>query len=247
MNMHRFGVVIQARTNSSRFPKKIVQPVDGEMTFLHFLVERLSVLKNDIPIFIATSDTEADDIIEQIGNSLNIPVFRGSENNVLNRFIQCATKFKVDAIVRVCSDNPFIDIASLKKLIATYKGEDYLSYSINNTPSILTHYGFFAELVSLHALKKVEQQQTCQEHVTNCLYTNKDLFNVAFIPLHISSSSIRCTLDTEIDFEVLKRIYFEWYKNTVPEKLDYTNLIKFIEENPSLMLIMKDQIKQNTK
>lgn len=242
-----FKIVVQARTNSSRFPKKIVREVDEGKTFLHLLLTRLSRLKLDIVV--ATTTSKGDDIIESICQESKTPVYRGSEENVLERFIECSKMYKIEKVIRVCSDNPFLDIESLARLVEQYNGEDYLSYSINGTPSILTHFGFFAELVTVDSLKKIYSSQSpkCIEHVTNCIYTNREEFNVNFIPLVIGARNIRCTLDTEADFDSLKSIYFQWYCKTESSDRNYSNLIRFIESEPSLLLRMENEIKKNRK
>lgn len=246
MTPYNFGIIVQARTNSSRLPRKIVREIDGEKSFFHVLLGRLLTLKN-VSTYIATSDSEADDIIEEIGRSFNIPVFRGSEHNVLNRFINCAKANSINRIIRLCSDNPFVDLSLIDVLLEEYRGEDYLSFSVNGKPSILTHYGFFTELVSLDALVQLEKenQSNCIEHVTNCIYQHPNKFNVRFIPLSISSPDIRCTLDTSVDFEVLKAIYSEWYLEN-PE-FTYLDLIEFLESRSDLIQQMSSQIKLNEK
>jgi spore coat polysaccharide biosynthesis protein SpsF len=242
-----FKIIVQARTNSTRFPNKIVRKVDKDQTFLHVLLSKLTSLKYDVVV--ATSTVENDNIIERICHEMNVLVFRGSEDNVLDRFIKCSKAYNITNIVRVCSDNPFLDTSSIVNLIEAYKGEDYLSYSINNMPSILTHYGFFAEIVTLKSLVKLQNYQNaeCVEHVTNCIYTNPDKFNIIFIPIKISLTNIRCTLDTEEDFESLKYIYFEWFKKTNFEEQNYMNLIAFLKANQTLLTRMKRQIYKNKK
>ena len=75
----------------------------------------------------------------------------------MNRFISAAEQYNAQKIIRVCSDNPFLDINSIKKLIETINenpSADYISFNINGIPSIKTHYGFWTEYVTLNTLKK---------------------------------------------------------------------------------------------
>ena len=249
MKIDNFKIIVQARTNSSRFPKKIIRDIENNVNFLQVLLLRLLSLKDYAEVIIATTDQKDDDIIEKIANDLSLAVFRGSENNVLERFIQCSEKHNASHIIRVCSDNPFIDLDSIKNLIKQYNGEDYLSYSINGNASILSHCGFFTELVSLSALKKVYKSanNSCIEHVTNCIYQNPDRYNIRLLPIVLPLDNIRCTLDTKSDFEILKTIYFDWYKDKKLEKQNFNNLTHFLESRPELLLKMKNIIKQNIK
>ena len=243
----QFGIVIQARTNSSRFPNKIVKSLDNDITFLDVLLSRLTDLKREYKVVVATTDSVADDIIQEISEKHDVDVFRGDEQNVLKRFIECSQKFEFSKIVRVCSDNPYIDLGLLSEMIGKYKGEDYFSFKVNGIPSILTHFGFFCEIVSISALLKVAEfgKLECIEHVTNCVYTNQDVFSVNFIEIDIFNTNVRCTLDTEFDFKVLKEIYFNYYLKN--QNIEYKKLIEFVENNAQLMEVMKSQIKQNTK
>ncbi|WP_299833704.1 hypothetical protein [uncultured Tenacibaculum sp.] len=241
------GIIIQARVGSTRLHNKILLPIDGETTFLDVLLIKLKEEFNNLPIILATSGKKENDIIVEVAKKHKINVFRGDENNVLKRFVDCALKFKLSSIIRVCSDNPFLDTTLLKSLIENYKCEDYFSYKINNTPSILTHYGFFAEIVSLNALEKVLKfnNKLCLEHVTNCVYTNTDEFNVRFNNKEITEKNIRCTLDTKQDFLNLKHIYSKWYIPSKNKSLE--SLISFINQSKTLKQFMKIEIDKNSK
>ena len=241
------GVIIQGRTSSTRLPNKIILEVDEQTTFLDVLLNRLKSLKIELPIILATSNLQVDSVLKVFANKHNIKFYTGSEQNVLERFIQCAEENELNAIVRICSDNPFIDLKHIENLWKSYKGEDYLSYKINNSPSILTHFGFFSEIVSLKALKKValKKDRNCIEHVTNCIYKNPSDFNIRFLEKEIYNKEIRCTLDTKEDFDILKDLYFNYVKEN--PNAEYLEIIKYIETRPDLLKRMKKIIKENKK
>ncbi|WP_369048218.1 hypothetical protein [Tenacibaculum sp. UWU-22] len=242
------GIIIQARLSSTRLPNKIILEVEKDkISFLDVLLQRIIRLRNLFPIILATSTAEKDDLLVSYAKKYKIGFFRGDENNVLERFIKCAEKNNIKTIIRICSDNPFIDIDSIIALYTEYKGEDYFSYKVNNLPSILTHYGFFSEIVSLKGLKTVSQQMgdECIEHVTNCIYKFPNKFTVRFLENNIVNTDIRCTLDTIEDFNLLKYIYTCFVKQN-PE-LGYKEVIKFIETQPNLLNQMKKLIRKNKK
>ncbi len=137
--MYNFGIIVQARTSSTRLPNKIILELEKQVTFLGILLNKLKFLKIDIPIFLATSTLKVDNVLEAYATKHEIKFYTGSEQNVLERFINCAEENKLDTIIRICSDNPFIDNKSIEDLVNSFKGEDYLSYKVNNVPSILTH------------------------------------------------------------------------------------------------------------
>ncbi|WP_158293153.1 hypothetical protein KFZ70_05410 [Tamlana fucoidanivorans] len=244
----RVGIIVQARTSSTRFPEKIIRKFDGDKTFLDILLSRFQALSIEVPIVLATSTNQKDEKLEAYASKYDYPVFFGSEHNVLDRFIECSKKFELDAIIRVCSDNPFLDINLIQELLDNYKGEDYLSFMVGGQPSILTHSGFFSELVSVKALKKVKElgNSQCVEHVTNCIYKSPEQFNIRFIEKKVPEI-IRCTLDTENDFENLKDIYFNWYKTAHNINFKYEDLVEFLESQDELLEKMKIEIKNNIK
>lgn len=245
--IEKIGIIIQARISSTRLPKKIILEIDERVTFLDVLLNKLKSFKIKLPVILATSNLPVDSILVGFAKKHKIKLYRGSEENVLKRFINCAEENNLNTIVRICSDNPFIDLSLIENLYKNYKGEDYLSYKVNNSPSILTHFGFFTEIVSLKALKKVASRKdnSCIEHVTNCIYKNPNHFSVRFLEENIENNDIRCTLDTKGDFEILKDIYFNFMKKN--PNAGYLEVIKHIESRPDLLVEMKKIINKNTK
>ena len=164
--------IIQARSGSTRLPNKILLPFYNGKSILDLMLEKLSSI-NGTNILVATTTNMKDDAVVNIAKKYNIAYFRGSENDVLNRFISAAEQYNAQKIIRVCSDNPFLDINSIKKLIETINenpSADYISFNINGIPSIKTHYGFWTEYVTLNTLKKIRDltdEPLYHEHVTN--------------------------------------------------------------------------------
>ncbi|MGQ2106373.1 cytidylyltransferase domain-containing protein [Ornithobacterium rhinotracheale] len=247
-------IIIQARNGSSRLPKKMVSDIDGTgKKFLSFFLERLLQVFNRDEIVLATSDKPQDDELVEIAKKHSINYFQGDEDNVLKRFIDCAKKFNIDEIIRVCADNPFIYLNDLKKLQnIDFQNFDYISFDINGSPSIKTHYGFWAELVKLSVLEKVASitdEKLFVEHVTNYIYTHRDIFNVKFIETQISkdvlNSNIRLTLDTADDFKNVKKVIREL--NAQNLEISVENILKILNENPYLYDKMKEEITKNSK
>lgn len=248
----QLGIILQARTGSTRMPEKVIKPFFGDQSILDILIAK--VKKLDIPAVLATTESPSDDRICDLGARHDFPVFRGSENDVLDRFIQAARKHGFSKIIRVCADNPFLDLESMKTLINQFEQSDadYLSFQLaGNKPSILTHFGFWTEGVKLTALEKVAQmtsEKLYHEHVTNFVYGNPELFNVQFIqasPLVFSRTDIRMTLDTPEDFEIQKEIFVQLTKENpnfaVPE------IVTWLDRHPEILEIMKKEIRKNQK
>ncbi|MXV39159.1 glycosyl transferase family 2 [Flavobacteriaceae bacterium Ap0902] len=253
-NSRTCKVILQARVSSTRLPKKTILDFHNGMGILEILVERIKhvIPKNDI--IIATSTNPENDVIAEIANKTNVHVYRGSEHDVLGRFIGSAKNHEVHNIVRVCSDNVFMDINDLKRLFSmgqTNLEYDYIAYHIRNKPNILTHYGLWGELVKTQALEKVNQltkDMNYHEHVTNYLYSHKEIFNIKWLnPYYIpDSEKIRLTTDTSADFKIQQELFKITYEK-FGLNFETSQVLHELNYHPDLINIMQDQIKKNEK
>ena len=254
--MDSVGIVIQARVGSTRLPNKILLPFYDGLTILELILRRLSSSFPDLPIVIATSTNRENDLIEDLASKMHVKIFRGSESDVLNRFINAAEQYQLKYCIRVCADNPFLSMHFIKSLLQSAQTNiDYLSHQLtdNGIPVIKSHLGLFAEFVRVEALKKVANLTTdklYREHVTNFVYANKDLFKVDLLPLpkdmHPYEKKLRFTVDTKEDFLTAQFIFsqLDIDKNL---SFDYDQLLQVIRQNPLLQQQMSIQIKQNQK
>jgi spore coat polysaccharide biosynthesis protein SpsF (cytidylyltransferase family) len=245
------GIIIQARTGSTRLPNKMILPFWHDKGILEVIIERLIGADFGLPIILATTTNSNDDIIEQIGSRFSIKVYRGNELNVLNRFVCAAETFNIQKIIRICADNPFIDINSIRILISEFikNDVDYWCYSTSKCiPTIKTHYGFWPEGVSYAALKKIVELSSdimFQEHVTNYIYTNPNGFKIHLEPISMkieNEKEIRLTIDTLQDFNIVSEIYRQF-----SSVLNIEELVDLIKENSYWMLNMKNEIINNQK
>lgn len=257
---HKPSIIIQARTGSSRLPNKMILPFFNGKNILDILLERLSLLKTYHTvedIIVATSKSKNDDKIQEICNNHNVTCFRGDEKDVLSRFIDAAEANNIDDIIRICADNVFLDINSLIQLATTQMepGIDYISFQHSDgTPSIKTHFGFFAERVKLDALKRVAaitDDSLYHEHVTNKIYEQDSPFKTHFIPIEDTIPGIeshpwlRLTTDTNSDFELMQKIYSAVI--TTDPLLRPKSIIKYLDSNSKYYKIMEKNIYQNSK
>lgn len=225
------------------------------MTLLGVILEKLKVIAEEfsIPVIVATTDNHRDDRIERIAVDMNCLVFRGSENDVLDRFIKAADEFQIEKIIRVCGDNPFLISDEIRLLIQRFEDEDidYLSYMLNGKPSILTHFGLWTEAVKKQSLKKVSEltlDSFYHEHVTNYLYSNEEFFKIGWILRNddkFARSDVRLTIDTKEDFELASGIYRHLREKGQSENINA--LFNYIDRHPDLRSIMKQNIEKNAK
>lgn len=243
--------IVQSRLGSTRLPNKILLPFFEGKNILSIIIDKLKSIP-DCRVILATTNNHKDDPLIDFAAAKEIPSFRGSEDDVLQRFIDAAHCFNAQKIIRVCSDNPFLDIESLKELARISKQQsdnDYISYLVNEKPSIRTHFGFWTEYVTLNALKKVQvatQESIYHEHVTNYIYTHPNDFKIEWLktPKVLQGrEDIRLTIDTEQDFIDAQEIY----KYYVDRNMTIQDLVNYIDKDPRLIEKMKKEIKLNSK
>lgn len=256
--MHNnLAVIIQARVGSSRLPNKVILPFYNSFSILEIIISRLKQLNNTLKIILATTTNTKDNKIAEIAIKNNITLFRGDENNVLDRFITCAEKNNIDKIIRICADNPFLLNDYIDILIDRTKDDnafDYVSYkNFKNIPAIKTHIGLFAEYVNLKSLREIQNKTTeklYQEHVTNYIYTHPDFFEINLLPfpdILIKSDDLRFTCDTLDDFNMLKQLYAEYITVFKSDKIILENLLSIVSYNKEYLKVMQKGIKQFQK
>lgn len=251
-------LIVQARVGSTRFPRKVLQPFAGGLNLLEFQLERLRQAFPETPIVVATSTLAADDPIEAIAKTMGVLSFRGDEQDVLNRFVHCCQHFGFEeSIIRICGDNPFLQLEFLRHLTDETRANpgayDYIGFSIANTPAIRTHFGFFAELVTVETLLRVEKataEPFYREHVTSYIYESTGRFRVRLLeiaPLIPFVGSLRLTVDSPKDLENAVYIYNRLRPVTGRNSPGWVDIVSLIENEPETKRRMIEQIGLNQK
>ena len=204
-----FGIVIQARTGSSRFPEKILKKID-KRTVIEFLIDNLLTKFKNKNLVIATTNLKRDSIILKILKKKNINFFRGSEENVLKRYLNCAQKFKIKNIIQITSDCPLVDtnlIIRMKKIFFS-KNLDYLANTYPPNKSMYPD-GTDIEIYkykSLLKLSKLTNKKEDKEHVTNFFWKNKKIFKTMIIKNKINLSNFKYSIDYKNEIILVKKI-----------------------------------------
>lgn len=251
--MKGLGIVIQARVGSTRLSRKMIMPFYEGKTILELLLEKLLKTQN-LPIFLATSREKEDDVLDTLASNFEIQVYRGDNEDVLNRFIGCAKQMKLNSVIRICADNPFLHMPYLTQLIKYYIAQpsDYLSFiTEDQTPVIRTHFGLWAEVVSVGALNWLNDnisEKFHHEHVTSYIYEHPGQFMIRYLlaPNFLyKRKDIRLTIDTLEDFQVLQYLYKVWVEEL--SESDIRELIDLIDESPDIREKMQKEISKNSK
>jgi spore coat polysaccharide biosynthesis protein SpsF (cytidylyltransferase family) len=244
--------IIQARTGSTRLHNKICKPFYAGLSILELLVAKMQ--KTMIPFAIATTINPQDDNIAEYCETNLIDYFRGSENDVLDRFVKTAYNFNCKKILRVCSDNPFIDNAGLITLKEHLDEDDcdYVSfYTRDGRPSIKTNYGLWAEGVSLKALERCCEYTASKyhhEHVTSFIYSSPDLFKIKKLDMPNGLEVydyIRLTVDTREDYSTASEIYGMAANQGLLN--DLPSLFESIDLNENWVENMREEARRNSK
>lgn len=204
-------VVTQARSGSKRLPNKVLLKIQGK-TLLQIHVDRIKQAQEVDSIFIATTLEKADNVIEDLANDLGVKFYRGSENDVLDRFYQTVKSVKPYFVVRLTSDCPLIDPKLIDEIIVKAKALD-LDYYSNGIEERYPD-GQDVEVFKFSALEKAWCEATLasdREHVTpyirnNSSYKGGHLFNSANHGLEDNYNHVRLTVDEPEDLQVIKQI-----------------------------------------
>jgi glutamate-1-semialdehyde 2,1-aminomutase len=217
--------IVQARMGSTRFPKKVMRTICGT-PMIGLVLKRLSNAKLVDQIVLATSENPRDDMVAKYVQELGYTIFRGSEEDVLDRYYRAAKEAEAELVVRVTGDCPLIDPVIVDETIMMFLDSD-VDYASNNAPPTFPH-GLDAEVFTFQALEEAwGQSKTPQgrEHVTPYI-TESGKFRKANHSYATDYSEERWTVDEPEDFEVVQKV-FEYFN---PEQdfswLDVLSLVK---------------------
>ena len=120
LEKNKVGILIISRMQSSRLPGKSLMHIDSSYSVLEYVINQLKYSKFSDKIFVATTINPEDDRIISVTNKLDVTPFRGSSDNVLDRYYSCAKTFSLDIIVRITADNPLIDPQILDNMMEQF-------------------------------------------------------------------------------------------------------------------------------
>ena len=225
--------IIQARMSSSRLPGKVLLPLAGKSVLGH-IVERISQSQLICNTIVATSVEPSDDPIAKFCSDNSINYFRGSLDDVLDRYYQASRAFNADAIVRVTADCPAIDPVILDSVITGYLAGGYDLYGLSGEfPD-----GLDCTVISFTALEKANSEALLsseREHVGKYIENNSKLFKTGGLQLFHGLQAQRWTLDEPRDYELLTEIFEELYR---PEMPFYTHdILRLLAKKPRLLAL----------
>jgi spore coat polysaccharide biosynthesis protein SpsF len=233
--MSKVVAIIQARLGSSRFPAKTLMRI-YDKPMLEHIIERVRAARRLDGIVVATTVSADDDPIVALAERLQVGIFRGSENNVLERYHGAAVYCGADVIVRVTADDPFKDPDIIQQAIELQQGGsyDYCSNTLQHSyPEGLDIEVF--TFAALHTAFTEARLDSEKEHVTPFIWKRPERFSLHNFSCEPDLSHLRWTVDYEKDLiftrEVFRRLY--------PSKKIFLlrDVLELIEQEPALCQI----------
>jgi len=206
--MKQYSVIIAARSGSTRLPGKALLPLK-EVPMITFLIRRLKTSEKVKKIILATTELKTDDILAKAAENEDIKVFRGNENDVVKRFVDTASIEKIEYVVRVTADCPFVDGYTLDYCID--KCDQYGLFDLATTKTCFP-VGIDFEIYNAITMEKLHNDHSLtkdeREHLTLPIYNRADQFNILYIvpPDFWPKPIVALTVDTRDDYYLAKKI-----------------------------------------
>lgn len=219
---------------SSRLPGKVLMPL-GETVVLDYVVSRCQQVKQADEVIVATSVLPQDDVIESWCKQHHVWCFRGSEDDVLARYYECAKPYQPDYVIRVTADCPFVDYELADRIIEAMEVEPADIVIVEgDLPR-----GLVVEMVSFSALEYIYhhgKEPRHREHVTYYAYEFPDEFQRTYIqaPKEIQHPQLRITLDTEEDYRLCRAIAHHFKGDRL---VCSREIVRFLLHHPDVALI----------
>lgn len=239
MSDQKIGCIIQTRMGSTRLPGKVMLNIDGKNPIIYYVIKQISESRLCDQIVIATTTLSEDEKIIKFAKNMSIACFRGSVEDVLDRYYQCAKIFSFSTIIRITSDNPLIDPKLVDDAILFYKSNSY-DYVTNCKPRTFPQ-GTEVEIFSFNALEKIwknARKLSEREHVTPYFYNNPKQFKIFNIRNDEDLSHLRWTVDKMEDLEFIKNIVSKIKKSPIL----MSDILKLLKMEPELININKNYV-----
>lgn len=224
---------------STRLPGKVMMLVDDQTSVIGQVVKQLKQSKLCNNIIIATTTLSEDYEIIAFAKMNTIPYFRGSVEDCLDRYYQCAKSFSSSVIVRVTCDNPLIDPTLVDDAITLFKSGNY-DYVTNCKPRSFPQ-GTEVEVFSFSALETAwnkAKKPSEREHVTPYFYNNPDKFRIFTIKNNENISNLRWTIDRKEDLEFVRIIVSKIKKSPIL----MTDILQLLKKEPDIIQINRNHM-----
>lgn len=239
--MTRTVAVIQARTGSNRLPGKILEPLYDDVSLLAYQCRNLRTIAGVDELVIATTESPDDDAVVTLAEAEGVRVFRGSEEDVLSRFLLVAEATLAKTLIRITSDSPFRDPDVIAKCVAEHVefGAEYSRPADGHLPK-----GLRAEVVETAVLRQIAGDPATtvrdREHVTIRIRENLAAYRTHTVefPEELRHPEIDLSVDTPGDLAVVRSVHAELMARGWP--VDTLHICRLMDEMRVLRAIITD-------
>lgn len=220
---------------SSRLPGKVLVDVGG-VPLLQRLLDRLRAVNEIDDIIVATTTETTDDVLADWLRVAGHHFYRGSSDDVLDRFVKAASGHDADFIVRITGDDPLKDPSIVSTAIRLIKANSQTDY-VSNTIEPTWPEGLDIEVLRTEALIRAHReakQKSDREHVTSYIWNRPHIFTLKNFHWHRNLSHWRWTVDKPADLELIRRIFNEFADKPL---VSYTEIVEWLEIHPELQKI----------
>lgn len=240
--MKKIVAIIQARMGSTRLPGKTMAIINHK-PMIDILLSRVCNSKLVHEIVVATTTNNIDDALnEHLSLNKNISVFRGSEDDLLDRYYKCSVKHKADVIVRITADDPLKDAEIIDEAIKLFEEKQPLDYCSNCLEASYPE-GLDVEVFSFNALEqsyKNAKLPSEREHLTPYITNNPHTFKLYNFKYKDDLAHWRWTVDKPEDLEFVRAVFKNFKYNL---NVSYKDIIKFCLKNPEITAINQGTIR----
>jgi len=223
--------LVQARMGSARLPNKVLLDLVGEPMLVH-VVRRIRRAEVVDEVVVATTAEPGDDAIAECCESHGWPCFRGSRDDVLDRYYQAARQSQADAIIRITADCPMIDPGVIDRVVREFlDNQPVVHYACNSMPIKTYPRGLDTEVVRFDALERAwreDQNPGWREHATPYVYRHPELFHLHPVVNPIDYSAMRWTVDTPDDWTFVQRVY----EHFGHDRFSWQDVLAVLDEHP---------------
>ncbi len=234
--------IVQARMGSTRFPGKTLADLAGT-TLLERVVQRIARARCVDQVVVATTLQQEDDAVAERATAAGCAVFRGSTNDVLDRYVRAAREHDAGIVIRNTADEPFLDPALIDECFDAFRAADVgdppgppADYAANNLRHIYPE-GIDTEVVSIRALETAWQEATLpsdREHVTPFIWRQPERFRLIAAGGQPLRPELRLTVDYPADLEFARILYEVLGPDSMFGLRDVTALL---DERPDLLAL----------
>lgn len=232
--MPRTVATIEARMTSTRLPGKVLKEAVGK-PMLELMIERLRRVPSLDGIVVATTTNATDDPVEALARRLGVGVWRGSEDDVLQRVLDAARHHRIDVIVETTGDCPLIDPALVEDCIRTYRSAkvDYVSNVLERSYPVGMDTQVFATAILADVARRTDDLND-HEHVSLYIYRHPEIYSLRNVPAPpgLKRPDLALTLDTPEDYRMISSVFEALYPQNPAFSL--ADVLELLDRHPEI-------------